>query len=150
MEAKSETFELVGRLEDGVFAMFIDRFATNEPVLSASVEVEAGNTRAKAAFRAAQGDYVVTDPAMLKLLAGPARQAMVFTVAAGADTDLLDGALVPASGAGGPGTAHDDHATGNRWRYAWAAIALVVAVAAILIWRRRHVRARPSPWGAGK
>ena len=55
VEAKSETFELVGRLEDGVFAIFIDRFATNEPVLSANVEVEAGNTRAKAAFRAAQG-----------------------------------------------------------------------------------------------
>lgn len=150
VEAKSETFELVGRLEDGVFAIFIDRFATNEPVLSASVEVEAGNTRAKAAFRAAQGDYVVTDPAMLKLLAGPARQAMVFTVAAGADTDLLDGALVPASGAGGPGAAHDDHANGNGWRYAWAAIALAVAVAAFLIWRRGHGRARPSPWGAGK
>ena len=149
VEAKSETFELVGRLEDGVFAIFIDRFATNEPVLSANVEVEAGNTRAKAAFRAAQGDYVVTDPAMLKLLSGPARQAMVFTVAAGADTDLLDGALVPASGAGGQ-DAGQGHVSAPSWRYAAVAVALAIAIAAFLIWRRRSGRTRPSPWGAGK
>lgn len=148
VEAKSEMFELVGRLDGGQFTLFIDKFATNEPVLAANVEVETGNTRAKAAFRADQGDYIVTDPAMLKLLAGPTKQAMVFTIAAGADTDLLDGALIPASGAGGQSAAHN--AVGDAgWRYAGAATVIVVTVLAWLFWRRRQYGRFPHSMRGG-
>ena len=37
-EARSEAFELVGRLQGGELSILINRFATNEPVLNATVE----------------------------------------------------------------------------------------------------------------
>ncbi len=114
------------------------------------MDVEAGATRAKAVFRAEPGDYVVTDPAMLKLLAGPTKQAMVFTIAAGADTDLLDGALTPASGGAGHDDAHD-HGIGTGKIVAGAVLVLVALFAAFLYWRVRRQRRSPyASTGAGK
>ncbi len=67
LDAKSELFELVARLDGGELSILIDNFATNEPVLKADVEVESGSLKAKARFHADLGDYAVDDPAMLKL-----------------------------------------------------------------------------------
>ncbi|MFZ2987271.1 MAG: hypothetical protein WA086_04705, partial [Ideonella sp.] len=66
VEAKSEAFELVAELRAGELAILVDRFESNEPVLGAKLEVESGTHQAVAAFRAEQGDYAVTDAALLK------------------------------------------------------------------------------------
>ncbi len=92
-EAQSDMFEVVGRLQGGELSMLINRFATNEPVQGAKVEIESGATKAQAKFHADLGDYVVDDAAMLKALSLPGEHPLVITVLAGSDADLLDGTL---------------------------------------------------------
>ena len=117
LEAKSEQFELVARLQGGELSILIDKFATNEPVLQASVEVKSGALKAPARFHEDLGDYAVDDPAMLQLLATPGDHALVFTVLAGQESDLLDGVLKVAStdaaahnGTHGAGYGHEHRA----------------------------------------
>ncbi len=112
VEAKSETFELVAELRTSELAILVDRYESNEPVLGAKLELENGPLKAVAAFRAEQGDYVVTDAAMLKALSAPGEHGLVFTLVAGKDSDLLDGMLVgtPARVAA---AAKDDHGHAN-------------------------------------
>jgi hypothetical protein len=93
VEAKSETFELVARIEGGTLSILIDRYDTNEPVLGGNVEVELGSLKQKATFRREQGDYAVTDPALVSLASSPGSHALVFTVNAGKDSDLLEGTM---------------------------------------------------------
>jgi hypothetical protein len=135
MEAKSELFELVATLHGSELSILVDRYETNEPVLNAELEIESGGLKAKAKFHADLGDYAVDDPALLKKLQTPGEHALVFTIVAGKDSDLLDGTLV--TGAAGTGHDHDDH--GHALEYAaWAGIALLgLAIAGFLIRRRR-------------
>jgi hypothetical protein len=132
LEAKSELFELVARIEGGALAIFIDRYDTNEPVLGAAVEVESGALKATAAFRREQGDYAVTEPALVKLLASPGSHPVVFTVSAGKDSDLLDGSIVVAADPPPHGRSRGELA-------AWFAGALVpVGALAFFIRSRRN------------
>lgn len=129
-EAQSETFELVGRLQGGEFSILINRFATNEPVLNATVEVESGALKAPAKFHADLGDYAIDDSAMLKALATPGEHAVVVTVLAGADSDLLDGTLnVPGATLDAPAHSDDHGHDHGPSRTIWLALALVVLVA---------------------
>ena len=135
VEAKSELFELVARIEGGALSILVDRYDTNEPVLDASVEVEAGPMKEKATFRREQGDYAVANPAFVKLLASPGSHALVFTVSAGKDSDLLEGAM-QVSGAEANGGTHTHGSYGTL--AAWIAAALVVlgAIAMFIRYRR--------------
>lgn len=145
VDAKSEAFELVAQLRAGELAILIDRFETNEPVLGGKLEVESGTLKAVAAFRAEQGDYVVTEPALLKALSAPGEHPLVFTLVAGKDSDLLDGTLVIARRAT-PGAGNDhghDHASGHSHgleRAAWigAGIAGLGLLSGIAWWRQRR------------
>jgi hypothetical protein len=134
VEAKSETFELVARIESGALSILVDRYETNEPVLGAAVEVESGSLKAKAPFRREQGDYVVVDAALMKLLATPGSHPLVFTVSAGSDSDLLEGAM-PVAAAASARTAMSNEAIA-----AWIAGALVAVGAAALFIRSRGSR----------
>ncbi len=109
VEAKSEAFELVAELRANELAIVVDRYESNEPVLGAKLEVESGTLKAVAAFRAEQGDYAVTDAALLKALAAPGEHGLVFTLVAGNDSALLDGTLVSAAGRVATAAAKDDH-----------------------------------------
>ena len=101
VEANSDLFELVATLAGGELSILIDRFATNEPVLQAQVEVESGALKALAKFHADIGYYAVDDPAMLKKLSTPGEHPLVITVLAGKESDLLDAVMrVPESLAG--------------------------------------------------
>jgi hypothetical protein len=135
IEAKSDLFELVATLTGGELSILIDRFATNEPVLQAQVEVESGALKAKAKFHADVGSYVIDDPAMLKQLLTPGEHPLVITVLAGKDSDLLDAVLrVPAS------SAVHDH--GIHWAW-WALGALAtLALLGIAAARLRSQRQR--------
>ena len=111
VEAKSDLFELVATLTSGELSIFIDRFASNEPVL-----------KAQAKFHADRGDYAIDDPAMLKKLSTPGEHPLVITVIAGKDSDLLDAVLrVPAS------LAVDDH------HFHWEGWALGALVSLVLL-----------------
>jgi hypothetical protein len=152
VEAKSEAFELVAELRPSELAIVVDRYETNEPVLGAKLEVESGALKAVAAFRAEQGDYAVTDAAMLKALAAPGEHGLVFTLVAGKDSDLLDGTLVGTAGGvvtaaakDDHGHAHggDDHGHGHDHeleRAAWiaAGVAALGLIGGIAWWRQRR------------
>ena len=109
-------------------------------------EVESGSLKAAAVFRADKGDYVVTDAALLKALAAPGEHALVFTVLAGKDSDLLNGtmhigAATPA--ADSHGHSHDDgHVDDHRLeRAAWTGAAILgVGLVGLLTWLRQRKR----------
>lgn len=150
LDAKSELFELVAQLSGGELSLLIDRFATNEPVLNAAVEVASGTLKARASFHADGGDYAVVDPALLKLLATPGEHALVITVIAGEDSDLLDGVLRVGAAPAGIDFGHDhgpDHGNSLRAWLPWAAGA-AVALALLAGWRWR-TSARRAAASAG-
>lgn len=140
IEAKSELFEIVGTLAGGELSLLIDRFATNEPLLKADVEVESGGLKAKAKFHADIGDFSVDDAALLKKLSTPGEHAIVITVLAGNDTDLLDGVLRVGQAVADDGHAHlhGDEGHGTRWGRWVLGGAAVVVVLGGLAWRRRQ------------
>lgn len=93
VETATESFELVGYLQGGELSVFVDRFETNEPVLDGQLEVELDGAQAAGKFRAERGDYVISDEHLVKALAKPDKHALVFTLAAGDESDLLEGVL---------------------------------------------------------
>jgi hypothetical protein len=144
VEAKSESFELVARIEAGAFSILIDRYDTNEPVLDAQVEVEVGPRKQKAVFRREQGDYFVADPALVKLLSSAGSHTLVFTVNAGKESDLLDATMSVSDAGTGNGAGHAPYTS-------IAALigggVLVVGAAGAFMRRRRAARTIGFPGG---
>ena len=137
MEARSELFELVAQLYDGELSILINRYETNEPVLEGKVEVESGPLKAIAKFHADHGDYAVDDAALLKALSAPGEHALVFTIVAGSDSDLLNGSLQVRAPVAEP-HGHDDHDHEHGLtRTALAAGLLGAGAIGLLAWRRR-------------
>lgn len=88
--ARSEVFELVGVLRGERLVIYLDRFATNEPVTTADIAVTIGDaTEAVNAEWAAEGTYVLTSPQFKT--AGPLE--LVFSITGDAGDDLLAGTL---------------------------------------------------------
>lgn len=137
LEAHSDLFELVATLADGELSILVDRYATNEPVLNGKVEVEAGKAKAVARFHADHGDYAIDDEAFLKAISQPGEHALVFTVTAGNDSDLLDGVLK----IGGP--AGDRQGATDRGRWWWPVVAAVPPLLGLALWRARRRSAAP-------
>ena len=135
LEAKTELFELVATLAGGELSLMIDRFETNEPLLNAAVEVESGGLKAKARFHADVGDYAVDDAAMLKLLNKPGAHALVITVIAGQESDLLDGTLNVLA-APAEGTAAHGHGWGPSAKWVSAGVLALALLAAFLLRKR--------------
>jgi hypothetical protein len=134
MEAKSEAFELVGQLRDDEFSMLINRFETSEPVLDAKVEIETGALKAPAKFHADMGDYAVDDAAFLKALKAPGAHAVVVTIVAGAESDLLEGTL---TSEGADAHSHEDGHGHGMPTTAWLVLALVALGLVIYALSRR-------------
>jgi len=155
-EARSEAFELVGRLSGGELSLMINRYETGEPVLEAQVEVESGPLKAAAPFRGDLGDYVVADEAFRKAVSASGEHPIVVTVVAGDDADLLEGTLVVAAASAQAAAAADhghDHGPGGEHAHAhtwWEELrvplaGLALAAVAFGAWfARRRRRAAPG------
>jgi hypothetical protein len=124
--------------------------------LNAKLEVASGRTEAATTFRAEAGDYVLSDPALLKALAAPGEHAVVFTLVAGNESDLLDGTLVVAgskAAADDHGHSHDgEHAHDHELERAlWtgAAVLALGVLGGIGWWRQRRREPRTLTEGAG-
>lgn len=132
IETFTESFELVGRLQGGELSILIDRYETNEPLLNAKLEVDLNGLKAPAKFHADHGDYAVDDERMLNALAKPGNHALLFTLTADKESDLLEGTLIVPKEAEA-----DDHA---HFPWAWSAAGLLVAIGllfAVIKFRRR-------------
>ena len=106
-EADSGAFEIVAIVRGENLEIYLDRFATNEPVAGATVEVESpgGPVKAEAG---ADGTYRVAAP----WLAKGGRTDLIFTVTAGDTTDILPMTIQSAPGAT-PSAAQQDAASGG-------------------------------------
>ena len=131
LTSHSDLFELVGMVEGNEMKIYLDRFATNEPVTDAKIEVEIGNIKGIAAAQA-DGSYIFKNDVFTK----PGDLSVSFTVIAGKDADLLAGDLK----IDGP---IDDHAHDEaakpwlRWA-AYAGSALLLAAIVFVAMRRRR------------
>jgi RND family efflux transporter MFP subunit len=135
-------FELVGVVESGEMKIYLDRYASNEPVTDAKIEIEAGAAKG-AATSQADGSYSFKH----ELLSQPGTLAVSFVVEAGKDTDLLAGDLVITD----PHAA-DDHAHATRTWLRWVAYvgaALLLAVLAAAAWRYRRRQGLAGLMAAG-
>lgn len=140
IETFTESFELLGHLANGELSVMIDRYDTNEPVLNGVLEVQYQQLKAKATFHADQGDYAIDDPALLAAISTPGTHALLFTLVAGDESDLLEGSLQVAAAAA---AAADDHThEPSAWRSWWllAAVAALILIAAVVTVRRRRQR----------
>jgi len=128
--ANSEEFELVGVVSGANLVVYLDRFATNEPVAGAKVELESGAVKAVGTAASDPGTYSLP----LGALASPGRHALVFTVEAGNESDLLSGTLEI------PGPPADVH--GHLWSewLAWGIGGLVFLVGIGWLLLRRMTR----------
>ena len=128
----SDLFELVGVVDKGEMTIFLDRYATNEPVKDAKIDVEIGNIKGVAAVQP-DGSYLFKND----VLAKPGELAVSFTVIAGKDADLLAGDLK----IGSPVDDHAHDAADKPWlrwaAYAGGALLLIVIAVAVLRRRKR-------------
>ena len=133
LEAQSESFELLVVLENGKLTLYLDRYATNEPVSNARIEIESGAFKAVAQLGA---DGVYTAPG--EAFAKPGQYPLVFTIQAADGSDLLNGTLTIAQPAGPPAHGHD----WTEW-LVWIASGVVAVLGAawLLLRRRRTSRA---------
>jgi hypothetical protein len=122
IETFTEAFELVGHLTGDELSIVIDRYETNEPVINGQLEVEFNGMKAPARFHADHGDYAVDDKRLLEALSTPGKHALIFTLTAGQDSDLLEGTLEVK-----PNDAAHSHA---HFSWAWLAGGVIAAVGA--------------------
>lgn len=144
--AVSESFELVGRLQHDELSILIDRATTTEPVLNAELSVELDGRSAVAPFHADHGDYSLTDAEMLGKLRQVGSKALMFTLVAGAESDLLTGEL----------DVHDEAPTAAVRRYGWQEYAVWIVAAltglallTLLLRRLSRLRAARHPHAGG-
>jgi hypothetical protein len=132
-EAQTELFELVATSGNGQLTVFLDRYATNEPVTGAKVEVESGNWKAVAQENG-DGSYRVKTEQFGK----PGRYPLQFTVQAGTDADLMETTLIVAEAAE-PDAAPVPWSSGAMWWWGGALVVLTALVTLVLRIRRLRV-----------
>ncbi len=128
--AASPDIELLAELRKDTLLIYLDRFATNEPLSGATIEVEEGANRGTAA-PAGEGLYQVSTP----WLARPGRHALVFTVHAKDLDDLLNGTL-EVLGTHGIGDRVAPSGFTTNWMVYAAAAAVLLLVAGAFMARR--------------
>jgi cobalt-zinc-cadmium efflux system membrane fusion protein len=120
LSAHSDLFELVGIVDKGVMTVYLDRYATNEPITGARIEYESGANKGVAQAQA-DGTYSIKFDALSR----PGELPFAFTVAAGAETDLLAAELDL------HGPQEDAHGVQRPWTR-WAAYGAAAAAALVL------------------
>lgn len=138
--ASSDLFEVVGIVEGNQLGVYVDRYATNEPVTAAKIEMQIGADQFVGVLRAEHGDFVFANAKFDK----PGSYPIVLTINAGEDIDILAGNLLVAAN-------DDEHAHGWFSEGKWL-IAAVVLVGLLLlgIWfRLRMGRQRQHAMNTG-
>ena len=142
IEAHSELFEFVGVLQEGegghALVVFLDRYATNEPLEGAVIEVEVAG-QATAAQPQPDGTYLLRAP----WLDRPGRHDLTISVTADDDADLLTASLTLPDEAPVAAVAATDprsrlqEALGDRRGPLTAGLGFVLGAATILLFQSR-------------
>ena len=141
--AQSDLFEAVGILGKDELVVYIDRAASNEPVVNGTVELESTGIKLMGTFEPKLGEYHFDAKAFAKVGEYP----ITITIKAGADSDLLTGELEVHDAAAGATTATGTHSHGWQRAALWGGGGLVVALLLLfgvrrLIANRRNNRNR--------
>lgn len=134
VEAQSDLFEIVGVVQNGVMTLFLDRYATNDPVVDAKIDIEAGPLKGSAQATP-EGTYTFRDAALTQ----PGQLPVTFAIVAGSDSDLLAGELVIADPVAAKAHANDDPLRKRWW---WVAGALVLLAGVAIAWWSRRKRVK--------
>lgn len=130
--AVSDLFELVGIVDGKRLTVYLDRFADNQPVPGATVELDLGSTPV-ALQEHAPGEFEGT----LADALAPGVTPVTATIVAGTESDLLAGEIDVHE------TAHaEPTGTALRW-WPWMAAAALLALAGT-VWARRRSTARST------
>ncbi|MGB7991241.1 MAG: LPXTG cell wall anchor domain-containing protein [Candidatus Methylophosphatis roskildensis] len=127
--AQTEEFELVAVLEGKNLTISLDRFATNEPVANAEIEVDSGALKA-VATQIAPGVYSIPGDGF----AAPGKYPLAISVVAGESADLLTAMLDLAPPVTGVERSH----VASGWGIWGAAGALLLAGGGLVAMRRRN------------
>lgn len=125
-ETHSDLFELVATLRGNDLVLTLDRYASNEPVANAQIELESGNYKAVGTYQPDSASYrFAATP-----FAAPGTHPVTLTITAGDDIDLLAADLIVPSVATGPTDANTSTATPTLlWGAAGVGAALVLSLA---------------------
>ena len=127
--AATEDFEVVAAIEGKKLVVYLDRFASNEPVTKAVVEVEGGGLKGVAG-EIAPGTYALDVATAMS----PGKHPLTIAIEAGDTTDLLTTTLDIS-----PAAAGEEHVHGWSERIVWIVAGLLLLTAgAMLAMRRRN------------
>ena len=131
LELKSPDVELLGILNDDKLTLYADRYATNEPILNAKIELESKGRKLQM-LATKDGSYT----AVADWLKQPGKHEIVVSVEANGLQDLLIGTLLVPTLA--------SEARGRSWLdYAkWAAGGIAVLIILLVLFKR--IRRRKS------
>jgi hypothetical protein len=135
--ASTGEFEVVAALAGRQLVVYVDRFASNEPVENAKVEID-GAPLNGLARETTPGTYVLDIAADM----APARHALTISIEDGDNADLLSATLdasLPADSAS-PASSWSER---RQW-VVWAVAAPLLAGVALLAMRRRRYDTRGS------
>lgn len=132
--AQTELFELVAMLEGNRLVLVLDRFATNEPVADAQIEVDGGALKS-VATQIAPGVYAIPGERFIT----PGKYPLLVSVEAGEFSDLLMTTLDLALPA--PGVEHS-HTVGEWSVWSFAGVLLLAGLGLIVLRRRHAMRNR--------
>ncbi len=130
--AATEEFELVATLEGKKLVVYLDRFASNEPVTKANVEVDGGGLKGVAS-EIAPGTYALD----LATAMSPGRHPLTIAIEAGDTTDLLTATLDIS-----PAAAGEEHVHGWSERIIWIVAGLLPLAAGVLLGVRRRNKSK--------
>lgn len=130
--AATEEFEVVASLEGKKLVMYVDRFASNEPVTQAKVEIEGAGLKGMAS-ETTPGTYEFDVAMPLP----PARHPLTISIEAGDSVDLLTATLDTFASA-----TNEVHDHGWSERVVWGISGALLLVTGILFAVRRHKRAK--------
>lgn len=131
--AQTEDFELVAQLQGTNLQITLDRFATNDPVADAQIEVESGTAFKAQAQQISPGVYTVKADA----LATPGKYALSFSVQTDDAADLLATTLDISA----PTTTLAHVHSWREWTtWVLSGFVLIAGVALLVVRRRRWAR----------
>lgn len=129
LELKSPDVELLGILRDGKLTLYIDHYASNEPIRNARIELESNGRKVQAQAEN-DGSYTVA----ADWLGQPGKHEVVASVEADGLEDLLIGSLeVPATKPEARKRAWLDDA-----KWVAGGVAAAILLAALFLFVRRH------------
>ncbi len=138
-EAHSDLFEVVGTVERDQLMITVDRYATNEPVRDAKVEIEVGNAKGIAS-PGSDGSYSFKNAVLVQAASAPVTLPVSLTITAGKDADLLAAELTIRAVVAGDAHAAEARTTERpRWWLA-AGAAVLLLIVALVVWRARSHR----------